>query len=156
MLKFEPAASQSRIFGQLLWFLFWVGVTVVAAWLSPNPSGHGTHHRLGLPPCAVPTLYHRLCPGCGLTTSFTAIVHGDFGAAIRANLFGPILYGVFTVTALISGAAYFRKLRWNTDSKGFTWFLVALVGVYLAYGFWRMATVELKPQGSSLQRYVNP
>lgn len=148
MLQFDPVASRSKLLGQLLWFCFWVAVTGVALLLTPNPRGHGTHHQLGLPPCAAPTLYKRLCPGCGLTTSFTSLVHGDLGAALKANAFGPILYATFTVTALICAYAYLRKRRWNTDGKWFTWSMVGLVGAYVTFGLWRMATVVVDPSGA--------
>lgn len=149
MLRFEPTPNRAKLLGQLLWFLFWLAVTAIGLYLTPNPNGHGTHHQLGLPPCAMPMLYHRLCPGCGLTTSFTNLVHGDIGSAFRANLLGPILYSAFTVTALICAYAYFRKLRWNTDAKWFTWSLVGLVGAYLIFGIWRMATVTVSPSDAA-------
>jgi len=45
-------------------------------------------------------LFHRLlglpCPTCGLTRSWSALLHGQPGAALRFHLFGP---------ALLAGAA---------------------------------------------------
>jgi hypothetical protein len=145
LLKFEGVLHRRFLLGQVLWFLFWLTVTVVAALVPPDAGGHGTHQRLGLPPCAMPLLFHRLCPGCGLTTSFSALLHGDFALAWRAHLFGPLLYALFTATAIISAIAYAKKRRWNLNSERFVWGLGLIVCAYVGYGFWRMAAFKLEP-----------
>lgn len=71
-------------------------VLAIARWLNPynqdgQPRRWGTHEQLGLPPCT----FHRLtgwpCPSCGLTTSFSLLMHGDWRPALAANPIGPIL-----------------------------------------------------------------
>lgn len=141
---FELRSVDSRrtLVGQLFWFLLWLGVTTVAMVLSPDPHSHGTHQQLGLPACPSVIAFHRPCPGCGLTTSFTAMVHGDFAAAFRANMFGPVLYVLFTASALVCGWGWLRKVRFDTDTKAFNIALGVLVGMFLAYGGARFALMD--------------
>ncbi len=62
--------------------------------LNPDPRGYGTHQQLGLPPCTFRLLFGRPCPGCGMTTSFSHFVRGQFVEAARANLAGTLLAAV--------------------------------------------------------------
>jgi hypothetical protein len=143
MAMFEPGSTRRSLAGQLMWFFAWVGVTVVGLFLlTPDPSGHGTHTQLGLPPCPSAFLFDRPCPGCGLTTSFTATVQGQFGAAFRAHPFGPILYGVFTATAMMALVGWWRGHRLVTESKQFNWSLVALTVAFVAFSVARALTIS--------------
>jgi hypothetical protein len=62
------------------------------------------------------------CPGCGLTRSWTALAHGEFRTAFRANLFGPLAFVAsvaflaLTITSPLTGLlparlAHDRRLR---------------------------------------------
>ncbi|MCP4638829.1 MAG: DUF2752 domain-containing protein [bacterium] len=53
-----------------------VCVFVLAAWLSPDPRGLGTHEQLGLAPCMTQWLFDVPCPFCGMTTAFAEMAHG--------------------------------------------------------------------------------
>lgn len=82
---------------RLVWFVLFAvptAVFVTAARLTPNPVGHGTHTQLGLPPCGFFVVTGLPCPGCGLTTSFSYLMHGDILSALRANPFGFLLFVV--------------------------------------------------------------
>jgi hypothetical protein len=137
MALFEPAANRRAIAGQLTWFLAWAGITVIGAILSPSPQGHGTHEQLGLPPCPSVLLFDRPCPGCGLTTSFTATIHGQFAAAFHAHPLGPILYLVFTVSAWLALYGFKNQLRLDTSGKRFTLWAGAAAIVFFAFGVLR-------------------
>jgi hypothetical protein len=63
----------------------------LAAMLTPNPSGLGTHMQLGLPGCTMYTFSGIRCPGCGMTTSWAHTMNGDFSSGIRANVGGVLL-----------------------------------------------------------------
>ncbi|MFN0121832.1 MAG: DUF2752 domain-containing protein [Blastocatellia bacterium] len=65
---------------------------VTARWLTPSPTGVGTHRQLGFPPCIFLTLSGWPCPGCGLTTSFAHAARLDFAAAWHAHPFGPLAF----------------------------------------------------------------
>ncbi|HEY1065403.1 MAG TPA: DUF2752 domain-containing protein [Pirellulales bacterium] len=76
-----------------------IALLATAAMLTPNPSGSGTHHQLGLPPCTFKVLYNIPCPSCGMTTSWSHLMHGSVGAAFWANAGGALL----AVSALCGG-----------------------------------------------------
>lgn len=80
---------------QVMWlFSFALALTVLllSMGLTPNKQGHGTHTQLGLPPCGVYAFTGYPCPGCGLTTSFAALAHGDLWHALTSNPLGPFLF----------------------------------------------------------------
>ncbi len=141
MVFFEKVDSRIPLSGQLLWFLLWAGVTAFAIYLSPSPRGHGTHMQLGLPPCPSAMVLNRPCPGCGLTTSFTATVHGHFIGAFVAHPLGSILYILFTISALACIYGWIRVERFNTEGRDFNRALTWLIGVFLVFGIIRFAVM---------------
>ncbi|MEI6524493.1 MAG: DUF2752 domain-containing protein, partial [Planctomycetota bacterium] len=64
----------------------------IAAWLTPNPSGLGTHQQLGLPPCTSLMVLGIRCPACGMTTSWALMIEGRIPEALAANLGGSLLF----------------------------------------------------------------
>ena len=65
-----------------------LGLGLAALFLTPDPSGHGTHCQLGLPPCLAMKLFGIPCPGCGVTTSVVLAAHGSFTASLVNQPFG--------------------------------------------------------------------
>ncbi len=82
----RPTRSERTLLG--LMAVGMIGVFVIAFALQPDPRGFGTHQQLGLPACTFRTFTGFDCPHCGMTTSFSNIVRGDFGAAWKANPVG--------------------------------------------------------------------
>jgi hypothetical protein len=142
MVRFEPVESRRSITGHLLWFGMWLGVTLVALWLTPNEAGHGTHRQLGFPPCPSVLMFDKPCPGCGLTTSFTASVHGQLGAALKAHPLGPAMYGLLSLSAFACLYGFWARKRFVTTSAQFNWALGAAVAVFLIYGVIRFSTTS--------------
>ncbi|MFM2014026.1 MAG: hypothetical protein RLZZ396_2810 [Planctomycetota bacterium] len=70
----------------------------IAAWLSPDPSGHGTHRQLGLPPCSSVLALGIKCPACGMTTSWALMIEGRIAEALVANVGGSLLFLVAFVS----------------------------------------------------------
>jgi hypothetical protein len=77
-----------------------VGVFAIAAWLNPyqvGPDGEPvartmeTHTQMGLPPCRFKVVTGLPCPSCGMTTSFSLLMHGDLLGSLRANAVGTLL-----------------------------------------------------------------
>jgi hypothetical protein len=79
------------------------GILGVAAWLTPDASGLGTHRQLGLPACG---WVHGLgipCPTCGMTTAFAAAADGHFLGSMRAQPLGFVLAIATGMTAVAAG-----------------------------------------------------
>ncbi|MBL8059631.1 MAG: DUF2752 domain-containing protein [Chthonomonas sp.] len=146
MVSFDPKTSRRKLGGQLAWFLLWAFVTACGIWLAPNPQGHGTHQQLGLPPCPSVFLFGRLCPGCGLTTSFTAVIHGDLKAAWSANPFGVLGYPIFTLSAWACLYGFVKERRFNTDSKTAQWLMGSFAAAFIAFGIYRVVSMPV-PSG---------
>jgi hypothetical protein len=115
----------------LLGVLVMVGVGL---YLSPDPAGHGTHQQLGLPPCTIHFLTGRPCPSCGLTTSVSAIVHGQFALAWRANPIGFLIVSGAVVVACNSLMALGWGRSVRLESTRFTLLLLALLAIWLLHG----------------------
>ncbi len=64
---------------------------ILAARVTPDPSGLGTHRQLGLPACSVVVLTGYPCPTCGMTTAFAYTVRGRLIAAFLAQPAGTLL-----------------------------------------------------------------
>ena len=67
------------------------GLLIVGTWLSPAPTGMGTHQQLGLPPCTLYFLVGMRCPGCGMTTSWAYMLEGRLVESFQANSGGALL-----------------------------------------------------------------
>lgn len=80
-----------------------LSVLTLALGLRPSTDGHGTHTRLGLPPCGWVVVFHKPCPTCGMTTAFSHAAKGDFLTALRTQPMGLVLV-VGTATAFWTGA----------------------------------------------------
>lgn len=141
MIKFTSVASRQELFGQVLWFLGWLSMTAVGLYLHPSSNGHGTHTQLGLPPCGSVFLFHRPCPGCGLTTSVTATLHGQLGLAFKANPFGAPFYLLYTASAIAAAVGWLKKQKMDASSRATNITLLSLLAVYVIYGVIRFVQV---------------
>jgi hypothetical protein len=139
MTLFEPDIKL-RIRSQLFWFFLWLGVTGFAIFLRPSVHGHGTHQQLGLPPCPSVLLFNRPCPGCGLTTSWTATVHGDFLTAFHAHPLGIPMYLGFTLLAFGTAWGNIRGQRLLVDTPKASLFFAIIFTIFFAFGAYRMLT----------------
>ena len=106
---------------------------VVAALLTPDPAGFGTHRQLGCPPCTVWKLFHIRCPVCGMTTAWAYTVRGQLWSAATVNC-GGLLLAVLSILStpwLLVGAV---RGRWpGGEPSGTVVFTLAacVVGVIL-------------------------
>jgi hypothetical protein len=120
------------------------GVLSVAAWLTPDPSGHGTHRQLGLPPCSSITLLGLRCPACGMTTSWALMIEGRVAEAIEANVGGSLLF----VVAFVS-LPWLAWILWSGSSQSRDqWSIFALSGslcsILIAFCMWAWALLGSK------------
>jgi hypothetical protein len=138
MQLYRPERS-TRNKAQLLWTLIWLGCTVVAFGLKADGNGHGTHQQLGLPPCPSVLLFDRPCPGCGLTTSWTALVHGQLLTSLKAHPLGWFMYGTLTFVGLGCLWGNIRGKRMLVDTPTANRILVGFIIVFFIFGLARMA-----------------
>jgi hypothetical protein len=124
---------------------------LVAATLTPNPDGHGTHTQLGLPPCGWVLAFAKPCPTCGMTTAFTHMADGRLDLAFLAQPAGALL-------ALLAAAVFWIALHTAlTGSRALPAVLggirarhaVALLVVVLAGWFATLATFTPFPSASN-------
>lgn len=117
-----------------------VGVFAVAGWLTPNPSGIGTHRQLGLPPCHFAMVTGKPCPTCGMTTAFAWFARGRLDRALRANPAGGLLASASLVLIpwLIAGAARGRPWLTRSIERPLIGLLVATVALSLLSWFVRL------------------
>lgn len=131
-------ASRRRAGFRLRGALVFVPCAVViglAAWLTPDPAGYGTHQQLGLPACSFLWRTGYPCPSCGMTSSFAAMAHGRFLEALRDHPFGPVgvlvlaAVGLCGLAELVGGRDALRLLR-----PGVWWAVAAFAGVLAGWG----------------------
>lgn len=110
----------------------------LAAWLTPSPTGLGTHHELGLPPCGWVAIADMPCPTCGMTTAFAYAADGHLLASFLAQPLGFLLALATAMTLMVSAyvavtgsrlAIMFTRL-WRPRSG---WVISALV--LLSWGY---------------------
>lgn len=87
----------------------------LAVYLTPNPSGSGTHMQLGLPPCTMKVVMGIPCPSCGMTTSFSNFVRGNLVAALSANPAGVLLATISLLFIPWSWVSIARRRLWKIE-----------------------------------------
>ena len=115
-----------------------VGTVVVfglARWLEPDPRGFGTHQQLGLPECTFRRLTGVTCPHCGMTTSFSWFVRGEFHNALRTNAAGLI--------AAVLSAAASQWLLLSVIAGRWVWIAVSGRCVLMTFAAWTAFAVVL-------------
>ena len=69
-----------------------VALVGVGVCVEPDARGHGTHERLGLPPCLTVCTIGYPCPLCGFTTALSNMARGRPMAALAASGFGTLVF----------------------------------------------------------------
>ena len=114
-------------------FVF-VAIVGAAAYIHPyGTDGEGrevpqmmaTHTQLGLEPCNMVVLTGKPCPACGMTTSFSLLVHGDVPNSLRANWVGTLM-AVWWFTLIPWGFASAYRGRLLFIRNGEMWMTVGL------------------------------
>ncbi|MEZ6055866.1 MAG: DUF2752 domain-containing protein [Planctomycetaceae bacterium] len=117
----------------------------LAASLTPDPRGFGTHQSLGLPPCSFRLLLGIHCPSCGGTTCFAYFVRGEWVSAANANLsaFGLALACAAAIPwGLVS---LFRGRLWRIRQPAITllWIMGVLGSIALLQWGFKLAFVPM-------------
>jgi hypothetical protein len=110
------------------------GLLILARQLEPDPRGFGTHTQLGLGPCAFMTATGRLCPSCGMTTSYAWLARGQIDRSWEANPAGCIyaLLSVPLIFWMVSSAIANQPVGFQNVMKPLAGLLFAAVFLGLA------------------------
>jgi hypothetical protein len=81
-----------------------LAVLLLAVWLQPSPAGVATHTEMGFDECQFLKRTGLPCPSCGMTTSFSWYVRGNWLASFYVQPMGFLL--AVLATAAVWAAAY--------------------------------------------------
>lgn len=103
----------------------------IAAWLTPDSRGWGTHEQLGCPPCWLQRATGRRCPSCGMTTAWAHAARGDVPAALESSVGGTLLFAAAAsiVVGLVIAAMTGRSPVKRTSPKVVLWIATGWVVV---------------------------
>ncbi len=113
---------------------------VGSAMLLPKPGGYATHLQLGLPSCGYLARTGYPCPGCGITTSISAMAHGRVDLAFKAQPFGVVLtlgvvvLGVVGFVEFLTGRALISRIRPRA------WWLLPIIAAWLVGWAYKLLT----------------
>jgi hypothetical protein len=127
-----------------------IAVFAVAVWLNPynedgSPLRMATHQRLGLPPCTFYVSTGSPCPSCGMTTSFSLLMHGDVLNSLRANAVGTLLalFCLMLIPWCLGSAVCRRTLFLHSAERALTGVVLVFLslmllrwGLVLAWAWW--------------------
>lgn len=131
------ATHESRMYAAIIA----VAVSVIflaAAWVTPSERGVGTHHQLGLPTCGWIVAADLPCPTCGMTTSFSHAVRGQFLQSLFAQpmglvlAIGTFLTGVVAIYTAVTGRSL--ALIWMPFCS-WKYIILLCIFAFLAWGF---------------------
>lgn len=122
------------------------GVFAIAIWLNPyTADGQArtmeTHRQLRLPPCTFKQFTGLPCPSCGMTTSFSLLMHGDLVNSLRANAVGTLLasFCLLLIPWSVGSAIQNRPLFIVSMERALMW--VVIVFLTLALTRWSIILV---------------
>jgi hypothetical protein len=134
----RPAVAPSillRVRGAAVAALCWGMLLTAAMFISPRGEGYGSHQDLGLPGCSMLMRTGYPCPSCGMTTSVSAVLHGQIGLAARSQPFGLLLVpavgllGLAGAAEAATGRDTLRRLR-----PGLWWVWLGIGGMLAGWG----------------------
>lgn len=126
-----------------LYAFCWLGflaVVLIAASLTPSPTGIGTHTQLHLPPCGFYETFHKPCPSCGMTTAFASIMHGKFIQAFNDQPAGVAVFLAALAAWFYLPYAWIKRRPFDTifELKAFLPVVLTLILLILGVWIWRL------------------
>ena len=127
----------------------WIVVFAIATQLRPyddngEPLRLGTHKQMGLPECNFKAMAGIPCPSCGMTTSFSLLLHADVWNSLKANFAGTLLATLGLVFIPWALASAFLGRFVFVRSAEITLFWLALAFLVILFGRWAIVVaIEL-------------
>jgi hypothetical protein len=115
-----------------------LSVLITAAYLTPSPSGYGTHQEMRFEGCQFLTRTGLPCPACGMTTSFSWFVRGNLLASFYVQPMGMVLAICTTAAFWVSlyiAVTGIPALRLTSTIPASYWLIPMFAGVILAWGW---------------------
>jgi Protein of unknown function (DUF2752) len=124
----------------------WIAVIATGLWLYPyDENGEalrlGTHQQLGLPPCNFKELTTVPCPSCGMTSSFSLLLHGDVVNSLKANFAGTALLTFGLLFVPWAFASVFLRRFVFIRSMEMVVFRLAIIFLVLLFGRWGIVLI---------------
>ena len=132
----RPVGNLYTRIGVCTFSVILLGLLLTASQLTPSEKGFGTHQQLGLNPCASITWFGVQCPTCGMTTSWSNLMHGRVWNALKANVPGSLLacLGLVTAPVMIYSSA---KNKWPTWwPREVIWSFIGVAFIILLFLDW--------------------
>jgi hypothetical protein len=117
-------------------------VLFAGAMLHPDASGFGTHRQLGVPACSFQVRTGMPCPSCGLTTSVTAVMHGRFALAVKAQPFGLLLVAALLMLGGVGAGQCVTGRVWPAALRPSWWW--AAVGMGGMFAGWLIVLAGMR------------
>ena len=117
-----------------------LGVFAAAVVINPDPKGVGTHHQLRLEPCGMLRRTGVPCPTCGMTTSVSWFVRGQFLGSLYVQPMGFVLAGLLAMTfwAALYNALTARPVHRLLRSVPARYYLVPLLALAVLAWMWKI------------------
>jgi hypothetical protein len=124
----------------------WIAVIITGICLYPydengEPLRMGTHQQLGLPPCSFKEMVGVPCPSCGMTSSFSLLLHGDVLNSLKANFAGTALVTFGCLFVPWAFASVFLRRFVFIRSLEIVVFRLAVVFLVLLFGRWGIVLI---------------
>jgi Protein of unknown function (DUF2752) len=131
-----------------------MGLWGIARRLEPDPRGFGTHTQLGMRPCSFLRMTGRLCPTCGMTTSFAWFVRGRIDRSWQANPAGSVVALVSFPLAvwLVLCATANKPVGFRSLSRPLLFLLVVAVVLSIASWLVRLIVSPAVPVGQEARK----
>lgn len=141
------ANAAERLFAALV-AIACAGLLSVAATLTPDPAGLGTHTQLGLPPDPMLEVTGVPMPTCGMTTSWAWFVRGELLASLYVQPLGALLAATAVVAVplgllvTVTGRPLHRRLAPLVRRRG-----LVIVGLLAALSWAWKVSIHLSGVG---------
>lgn len=132
----SPFNWSNRLLGLML-FIPTASLLGVAAWVSPDAEGHGTHTQLGMAPCGFVERTGLPCATCGMTTSFAHAADGNLISSFITQPAGAVLavttamVCLFSFYAMLMGVNLLPIFRITWKPKIIILFGVLVMGAWI-------------------------
>jgi len=108
----------------------------LAAWITPEPGGVGSHQQFHLPACGFYVRTGYPCPTCGMTTAFALAVRGRLLQAFATQPAGALAAIATVLVGLTGGYVSLTGRRLDRLTTRINWTIVAVAAGATVLAAW--------------------